>query len=342
MARDEMSVAVQAIDEIHDVGARGLFEHVGQFDHPVVFRGLARDWPLVRRARESASAAVEYLKGFDSGQPVTAYIGASETAGRIFYNEDVTDTNFNQAGIELGRVLDQLLEHADDPQPPTIYVGSSAIDLCLPGLGSENSLPRGSHRASVRIWIGNRTIVAAHYDAMENIACVCAGQRRFTLFPPEQLANLYVGPMELTPAGQQISMVDLDDPDLERYPRFSEALKHARSAVLEPGDAIYIPCMWWHHVQGLDPFNILINHWWREVPDYMGAPNDALLHAILNIRDLPQSQRAAWRHLFDHYVFNADPDHVEHIPEHSRGVLGTLGEDQARRLRTFLRNKLNR
>jgi hypothetical protein len=332
----------QAIEEIHDAGAEGLFEQVGPLDRPVVFRGVARHWPLVEQARKSAAAAAEYLKRFDSGQPVTAYIGESETAGRIFYNEDVTATNFRQSALALDRVLEQLLEQADNPAPPTIYVGSSAIDLCLPGLGEENSLPRGPYRASVRIWIGNRTVVAAHYDAMENIACVCAGQRRFTLFPPEQLDNLYVGPMELTPAGQQISMVDLNHPDLERFPRFAEALEHARSAVLEPGDAIYIPSMWWHHVEGLDPFNILINHWWREVPDHMGAPNDALLHAILNIRDLPDAQREAWRHVFDHYVFNADSDHVEHIPEHSRGVLGTLSEDQARRLRTFLRNKLNR
>lgn len=337
-----MILAKQGIEEVHDASVHSLLADARAFDHPVVFRGVTQHWPLVARARESAHAAASYLKGFDSGQPVTAYIGERGTRGRIFYNDEVTDTNFSQAGVALDQVLDKLLDHAVDAEPPTIYVGSSAIDRCLPGLGAENSLPCGQIRASVRIWIGNRTIVSAHYDAMENIACVCAGRRRFTLFPPEQLANLYVGPMELTPAGQQISMVDLNDPDLERFPRFAEARKQARSAVLEPGDAIYIPCMWWHHVEGLDAFNILVNHWWREVPDYMGAPNDALLHAILNIRDLPDNQRQAWKHFFDHYVFNGLADQAEHVPEHSRGVLGRLDENQARRLRTFLRNKLNR
>ena len=307
-----------------------------------MLRGLAADWPLVEAARQSAKQAADYLRQFDTGEPVTAYIGQAATQGRIFYNDDLTATNFKPTRVGLAQVLDQLLAHVDDAQPPTIYVGSSSIDLCLPGLSAANRVPEGDYRASVRIWLGNRTRVSAHYDALENIACVCAGRRRFTLFPPDQLANLYVGPMELTPAGQQISLVDFDNPDFERHPRYAEALKHARSAILEPGDAIYIPSLWWHQVDGLDAFNILINHWWRELPEYMGAPNDALLLAILNIRDLPPAQRRAWQGLFEHYVFNADERTVEHIPEPSRGVLGQFDETTARRLRTLLRDKLNR
>ncbi len=83
--------------------------------------------------------------------------------------------------------------------------------------------------------------------------------------------------------------------DAERFPRFAEAVKHARTAVLEPGDAVYIPSMWWHHVEGLESLNILVNHWWLPVPYYLGAPSDALLHAILSIRELPAAQRKAWR-----------------------------------------------
>ena len=337
-----MPLARDPIEEVRDVDIDSIQDQVADLDHPVVMRGLVGHWPLVEQARQSANAAADYLRQFDKGEPVTAYIGEDNDSGRIFYNDDLTATNFRQVGIELDRVLEMLCEQADNPRPPTIYVGSSAIDLCLPGLSAENSLPNGRFRASVRIWLGNRTTVAAHYDALENIACVCAGRRRFTLFPPDQLPNLYVGPMELTPAGQQISLVDLDSPDLDRYPRYAEALASARSAELEPGDAIYIPPMWWHHVQGLSSFNILINHWWREAPDHMGAPVDALQHAILNIRDLPLAQRQAWRALFDHYVFNYSDDCVEHIPEHSRGMLGELDETTARRLRTLLRNKLNR
>ncbi len=337
-----MRPAVSALQEVEGIAADDVFARLADEEQPLVLRGLAADWPLVVAARQSAEQAAAYLRQFDSGKPVTAFIGEAETQGRIFYNENLSATNFTPSQVEFSRILDELLAQADNAQPPTIYVGSSSIDLCLPGLGENNRLPEGAHRASVRIWLGNRTRVAAHYDALENVACVCAGRRRFTLFPPDQLANLYVGPMELTPAGQQISLVDFEDPDFERHPRYAQALEQARSAILEPGDAIYIPSMWWHQVDGLDPFNILINHWWREVPEHMGAPNDALLLAILNIRDLPAAQRRAWQGLFEHYVFNADERTVEHIPEPSRGVLGTLDETTARRLRTLLRNKLNR
>jgi len=337
-----MPPVVQPLQEVEGVGADQVYARLAEQEHPLVLRGLVADWPLVAAARQSAAQAAAYLRQFDSGEPVTAYMGEAQTQGRIFYNDDLSATNFTPARVGLARVLEKLLAHTDDPQPPTIYVGSSSIDLCLPGLSADNRLPEGDHRASVRIWLGNRTRVAAHYDALENIACVCAGRRRFTLFPPDQLPNLYVGPMELTPAGQQISLVDFENPDFEQHPRYAEALKHARSAILEPGDAIYIPSMWWHQVDGLDPFNILINHWWREVPEHMGPPGDALLLAILNIRDLPAPQRRAWQGLLEHYVFNADEHTVAHIPEHSRGVLGALDETTARRLRALLRNKLNR
>ncbi|MGB0513746.1 MAG: cupin-like domain-containing protein, partial [Wenzhouxiangellaceae bacterium] len=242
----------------------------------------------------------------------------------------------------LDEVLAQLAAAADQSDPPTIYMGSMAIDHCLPRIMADNSLPDPDLAPSVRIWIGNRSKVAAHYDIMDNIAVVCAGRRRFTLFPPDQLANLYLGPIDLTPAGQQISLVDPDNPDFNRFPRYREALEHAQFAELEPGDAIYIPAMWWHQVNALAPFNILVNHWWRDLPGYMGAPGDVLLHALLNLRDLPKRQRDAWRELFQHYIFDPPEDALEHIPRQSRGALGGLDDQTARQLRALLRNRLNR
>ncbi|WP_204333426.1 cupin-like domain-containing protein, partial [Proteus mirabilis] len=84
----------------------------------------------------------------------------------------------------------------------------------------------------------NRTSISTHFDASDNIACVAAGRRRFTLFPPDQTANLYIGPLDHNVAGQPLSMVDMATPDFARFPRFREALAAARTAELEPGDAI--------------------------------------------------------------------------------------------------------
>jgi hypothetical protein len=331
-----------SIPETSDTDVDKVLAYVEDADAPVVFRGLVKDWPLIEKARASSAAASDYLLEFYTGELVTTFTCDAEAGGRIFYTDGLADKNFQQTREPLDHVLGKLLEYKGKKGSPTLYVGSRALDMYLPGLSAENSLALDGVEATVRIWIGNKTSVASHYDVLENIACVCAGRRRFTIFPPDQLENLYIGPIDFTPAGQSISLVDLNDPDFGKYPRFAEALAHAQTAVLEPGDAIYVPGMWWHAVEGLDDFNILINHWWRDVPAHMGAPGDALLHAILEIRDLPDDQRKAWRVIFDHYIFEAGTETAEHIPPNRRGVLGELDEDTARRLRATLRNKLNR
>jgi hypothetical protein len=100
--------------------------------------------------------------------------------------------------------------------------------------------------------------------------------------------------------------------------------------------------MWWHHVEALDNLNVLVNYWWRPVPVYAGAPADVLMHALMSIRDLPAGQRKAWEGLFSHYIFNAGEDVYNHIPEARRGALARMTDDNARKIRSMLLNKLNR
>lgn len=336
-----MSRYGRKIEEVEGAEPEQVLAEINDHPEPVVFRGLCSHWPLVGVA-DDTSEAEQYLLSHYEGAPVTAFISEPGADGRIFYNEDVSGLNFRQVKTRLDDVLTQIRQASKQSPAPTVYMGSMALDHCLPGVKTDNSLPAHDLNVSVRIWIGNHSKVAAHHDVLDNIACVCAGVRRFTLFPPEQLVNLYLGPIDLTPAGQQISLADPDNPDLERFPRFADALEHSRWAELKPGDAIYIPSMWWHHVNAMSDFNILINHWWRDVPSAMGAPGDVLMHALMNLRGLPRRQREAWRHMFDHYIFDPPDDALAHIPEHSRGVLGKMSEEQMRQWRSILRNKLNR
>lgn len=330
------------VTECTDYSLESLFENVSASTQPLVLRGLVSDWPLVKMSGQSNASARSYLLDFYQGAAMTAFLSKTDIGGRIFYTEDLSETNFTQVKLPMTEIFDRLARLEDVESPQTVYMGSAAVDLYLPGFREQNGLPNMPDNTTVRIWIGNRTTVAAHYDAMDNVACVCAGRRRFTVFPPDQLENLYIGPIDFTPGGQQISLVDFDAPDFERFPRFAEAMKHAQTVVLEPGDAIFIPSMWWHHVKGLESFNILVNHWWRQSHSYMGPPADVLLHALLNLRDLPEAQRKAWRGLFDYYVFGSREQATAHIPEHRRGALGKLDDETARRIRSLLRNNLNR
>ncbi len=331
-----------SVKELDDCTPDHIPEQVRQSDEPLILRGLVSDWPIVHEAKKSPAELCDYLRRFYQGVPVTASIGSPEIQGRIFYNDDMTGFNFQPQRLQLDAVLEKLLAYQHDATPPVFYVGSTSVDQCLPGFRAENDLALEASQPMVRLWIGNQTRIAAHYDIPNNIACVVAGRRQVILFPPEQLQNLYVGPLDFAPAGQAISLVDMHEPDFEKYPRFREALKHAQLAELDTGDAIFIPSMWWHHIEGLDKLNMLVNYWWRQSPAFMGSPLEVLNHALLSIRDLPEAQRKAWRNLFDYYIFQEDEDVASHIPEASRGVLAPIDETKARKLRAQLLNQLNR
>ena len=333
---------LKPIRELAGVRPADLSKELLTSTEPLVLRGLAAEWPLVQAGRQSQRTASEYLRRYYRGEKVIAMLGTPEIGGRFFYNEDLSGFNFASVRTGLGGVLDELEVHRSDTQPPAIYVGSTEIDGCLPGLRAENDLALGARQPYVSIWLGNQTRIAAHYDLPDNIACVAAGRRRFTLFPPEQLVNLYVGPLDFTPAGQAISLVDFAQPDFGKYPRFAEALKHAQVAELGPGDAIFIPSLWWHYIESLAPFNVLVNYWWRREPAWMDTPFHALFLAMMTVRDLPPEQRSAIRAMFDHYVFDATEDKVAHIPKDARRMLGAFDTDRARELRAFLLQRLNR
>jgi hypothetical protein len=332
----------QPIAEFRGMDSAEFREKIRAAGQPAILRGFAADWPAVQAGRRSAEELVAYLKRFRVPRPVAVIIGPPEIEGRFLYSDDFRSLNFNRAKSPLDPFLDRLLRDRDNPRPYAIAVQSEEVPSLFPGFERENRIELVGPNVVPRAWIGNRIRVAAHYDLMENVGIVVAGRRRFTLFPPDELKNLYVGPFELTPAGTPVSLVDPDNPDFERFPRFREALKRAQVAELEPGDAIYIPFHWWHAVDSLEPVNLFINYWWNDARPGVGSPYDALLHAIYGIKALPADQREVWRMVFDHYVFEADGDPVEHLPEHARGMLGDLTPEQLGRMRATLRQLFQR
>jgi hypothetical protein len=328
------------IQEITNATNASLTPELLSANTPVVLRGLVKDWPLVKDAQLSNQAAQSYLRQYYNQNKIRAFTANAEYRGRFFYNDDLSGFNFTPTTTTFDKVLDDLAEYETLPEPPGLYMGSTAVDHILPGFRKCNDIALLADNPLVSLWVGNQSRIAAHYDVTDNVACVAAGRRRFTLFPPNQLDNLYIGPLDFTPAGQPASLVDFAQPDLIKYPKFADAMQHAQVAELEAGDAIFIPSMWWHHVEGLSRFNILVNYWWRQVDMHMGAPMDALNHALLSIRDLPQAQRDAWRDIFEHYIFS--PQQQTHIPKDKRGVLNPIDPQLARKLRALLVNKLNR
>jgi hypothetical protein len=251
-----------ALPEFHGVDARRFAEEIQARGEPVVLRGLVREWPAVRQALQSPEAVCRYVAGFDRGTPVDALLMPPEVGGRIFYKPDLASFNFLRKRVPISTVIEQVVRYSHFPVAPAVAAQSAPIRECLPGFETENALPLLGPEVKPRIWLGNRVTTPAHFDQSHNIACVVAGRRRFTLFPPEQVDNLYIGPLDFAPTPTPISLVDFANPDFDKFPRFREAQANARVAELEPGDAIYMPPLWWHHVESLAPFNILVNYWW--------------------------------------------------------------------------------
>lgn len=319
---------------------------------PLVLKALCADWPLVQAALQSDEAAVAYLLEFDRGEKVGSCYIAPEQKGRIFYNADYSGFNYQGGLVTLPLLLRDLLALKTNPNPPTLYMGSTEINLAFAGLAEHNSLDLSGFslvdmqepvKVLTSVWLGNQSRIAAHFDFPHNLACNAVGSRTFTLFPPEQISHLYPGPMEFAPGGQDVSLVDFANPDLTKFPDFPKAIAAGQRVTLAPGDVLFLPSMWWHHVEAHQALNVLITHWWRDTPAFYGRPTNALLHAMLSLRSLPKAQRSAWQAIFNHYIFAHDEQSPAELPEAALGLLQLpLPETTTRQLRADLQNKLKR
>ncbi|GLQ99967.1 cupin-like domain-containing protein [Dyella mobilis] len=311
-------------------------------DRPLVIRGLARDWPLVVLARQSDAAFARRLGELDNGTPVDTLVMPPSEDGVVGYNADLSGFNYRHHRVPITQGLQRLAQYSREHSAEGLAIQSAAISTCAPGFSAEHRLPFMGAQIEPRMWIGNKVVTPAHFDEYYNIACVVCGRRKFTLFAPEQVRNLYVGPLDFAPTGSAISMARLDRPEDPRFPRLKDALAAAYDGVLEPGDAIYIPPLWWHHVASLERLNALVNYWWKPVMDGVPATRSAmgfLMHGLLSVRSLSPAEKNAWRSLLDYYLFG-DEDPAAHIPDEKRGVLAALTPELAEKLKQIVLRQL--
>jgi hypothetical protein len=317
-----------------DVDPGRFQQEVVQACRPVVIRGLVPDWPIVKLARESGRALRNYLAGFESGERVEAYFGDPAIRGKYYYNPGLQGFNFERRMMKLMEAVDAILEAVEQPGRRSVYVGSVPTAQCLPGFAANNPMPLVPTGVSPRIWLGTAANVSSHYDTTDNLACVIAGRRRFTLYSPEVLGKLYVGPLENTMAGPPVSLAASAPAGSEQqFPLFEEIRDQALSVELETGDALYLPKLWWHQVESSGPFNGLVNYWWDAFSAGPDAPYTSLLLAMITICERPPAERQAWRAFFDHYVFRTNGHPLAHLPPQQHGLLGPLKPDNYSKIR---------
>ena len=140
---------------------------------------------------------------------------------------------------------------------------------------------------------GNTT--PAHYDEQQNLFAQLHGTKRCVLFSPADYRCLYPFPVH-HPCDRQ-SQVDLYAPDVARFPRFREAVP--LEAVLSPGDVLYIPQYWWHHIENLSHACVSLNFWYKDTarPQKITLPLTVSQHLAMrrNIEKFVASEVGARR-----------------------------------------------
>jgi len=119
--------------------------------------------------------------------------------------------------------------------------------------------------------------LSACFQIMDNLLVQICGRKRVVLFPPCDASFLYL-------RGDKSQVVDIDKPDLKHFPLFAQA--HACEALLQPGDVLFIPALWFHNVQALE-FSVAVNTFWRHLDDAVYDKKD-----VYGNKDLLPAQRA--------------------------------------------------
>ena len=328
---------VAEIDAAAICGPRDFLQDIVLPCRPLVIRGLVRDWPAVHAGTPAEFR--DYLAPFDAAGEMDAFFGEPGIAGKYYYADGLNGFNFERRKMRFAAALDTMLSHLGKPDAQSVYVGSIPVDDYLPGFSAQNQMPLLPSTVAPRIWLGHASNVSSHYDTVDNLACVVAGTRRFTLYAPELIGDLYVGPIDNTMAGQPVSLAASSPLDEQRYPNFGAIRDKALTAELGPGDALYLPKLWWHQVEATAPFNVLVNYWWDAFPSGPDTPYTAMLLSMIAIAERPAPERRAWKALFDHYVFRENGHPLAHLPPDRHGLLGPLAENYGK-LRTRIMHLL--
>ena len=300
---------------------------------PTILRGLVEEWPAVRAASDSPRALASYLAPFDTGARVETFFGDPAIAGKYYYGEGLKGFNFERRMLKFPEALQAVVDAVERPGGRSVYAGSVSCRDCLPGFAASNPMPLLASDTAPRIWLGTASNVSSHYDTFDNLACVVAGRRRFTLYAPELIERLYVGPIDHTMAGPPVSLAASSPADDERFPLFREVRDQGWVCELQAGDALYLPKLWWHQVESLASFNGLVNYWWDAFAMGPDAPYTSLLLAMITIAERPAAERQAWKAFFDHYVFRSRGHPLAHLPAEQHGLLGPLKPDNYGKIR---------
>ena len=201
---------------------------------------------------------------------------------------DEESARYRYAQMDFGTAVSAICQ--DRPGHEHYYLMQRSIPDEFPELLQDIRTPAwlDYQQPAVNLWFGSaQNVTPLHYDHTNNFFAQVYGRKRLTLFDPMQTDLLYPYPLEAS--ASHISFIDPEQPDFENYPKFRQAC--ALTGVIEPGELLYLPAYWWHHVRSLQ-ISISVNFWWPPGFEQNFLPNALRTLPLLYQKDRLQSVKA--------------------------------------------------
>ncbi|KAH0552061.1 bifunctional peptidase and arginyl-hydroxylase JMJD5 [Cotesia glomerata] len=175
-----------------------------------------------------------------------------------------TEDDWSQQLVTLSEFIKSHVAKKND----TIgYLAQHQLFEQIPELKNDFSIPdycnfvdedKENTEVDINAWFGPKgTVSPLHYDPRDNLLCQVFGHKQIILYHPEDSKYLYTYDTRLLSNTAQVNPLN---PDYNKFPEFKNA--KGFMCYLKPGQALYIPPKWWHHVVSLSP-SFSISFWWN-------------------------------------------------------------------------------
>ena len=227
----------RGIERRSNVAREEFLERYYVANRPVILLGLMKNW----KARSRWTP--EYLNAVCGDETVEIMSGREKDPRyEINSNAHKTKCRFSEyidRVVNGGRSNDYYLVANND-----LLSRESMKCLYEDMVLFPEYLDGGARDGCVFLWFGPAgTVTPLHHDLLNILLAQVCGRKRIVMIPPEQTHLVY------NETGVY-SEVDPGRPDYARFPRFREVKPYC--VVLRPGEVLFIPVGWWHHVEALD------------------------------------------------------------------------------------------